>query len=431
MNRNFLYTSALLIAGGFLFHACSTPDSIGIEVQPEGSVPGVYFTDTITLEANTVIEDSLRSDEAVAAFNLVGSYTDPVFSLSRASFYSEIHLPNGNYSFGSNPILDSVVLSLAYADYYGDTTTPMQIEVFQTDEKMYVDSGYYTHNSLLLGQMLYSGMVDVRPKDSIEVSGALRGPHLRLALDSTFGADFITSAAANFTDNTIFTDYFKGIHVKASDVTAVNQGVIMSFDLRSSLTKLTFYYKNGTDTTQKAAYFEVSSTCSRFNHFEHDYSMATFGNSFPVPGDDRLYVQSMSGVKVRITFPYLKNFAINGPVAINKAELVISTLDNSEYENHQNLLVFGVDSAGKEALIPDLLESSGYYGGGYTETDNTYKFNLARYIQRVISGKTATDYGVSLIGSGGATSAFRTIIPGTSPSSGNRIKLNLTFSKLD
>ena len=61
------YFPALLIAGGFLLNSCSKPDDLGIEVQPVGDVPGVYFTDTLTVIAETIKEDSLRSDEAVAA----------------------------------------------------------------------------------------------------------------------------------------------------------------------------------------------------------------------------------------------------------------------------------------------------------------------------------------------------------------------------
>ncbi len=420
------------ISGGLMFVSCSEPDSVGFEVLPQSDIPGVFFTDTITVEAVTIAEDSLRSDEAVASFNLAGSYTDPVFGLSRASFYSQIRLPNNNtnFTFGTNPVLDSVVLTLTYADFYGDTLTPMQMEVFQTEESMVIDSNYYTNDELMLGQMLFSGTVDVRPKDSVMVSGALRAPHLRLRLDDAFGNSFLNAGNANFIDNNAFISYFKGIHVRTADVTAAGQGVIMSFNLLATTSKLTFYYTNSSGSTQQAAYFEINSGCPRFNRMGHDYTVAEFGNTFPVSGNNRLYIQSMSGVKVRLKFPHLLNFALNGPVAINKAELVIPVIESTTYANHQNLLVFGVDSAGKEALIPDLLESINYYGGSYTTADKNYKFNIGRYVQQLVSGRTAVDYGLSLISSGGSVNAFRTVIPGlTDP--GGSIRLRITYSKLN
>ncbi|MBL0339664.1 MAG: DUF4270 domain-containing protein [Bacteroidetes bacterium] len=423
---------AMLLAGVLTLNSCSEPDSVGIEVQPEGDIPGLFFTDTITIDASTVIEDSLRSDEGVAAFNLAGSYTDNVFGLSRASFYTQFFLPNNstNFSFGTDPILDSVVLTLAYADYFGDTLTPMNLEVLQLEELMVIDSNYFTNKSLTTGQQLFSGTIEVRPKDSLDVDGGLRPPHLRLKMDNAWGTAFITSGNANFLSNDAFKSYFKGIQVKASDITAEDDGCVMSFNLLAAMSKMAFYYKNGTDTTQIKAYFEVNSGTPRFNHFEHDYTLADFGNTFPVSGADKLYVQSMSGVKVRLKFPHIRNLSAISAVSINKAELVLPVEDNTLYRNHTNLIVFGVDSAGAEALIPDLLESSSYYGGAYSATDKIYKFNIGRYIQRLVSDPSKDDFGISLVSSGGAINGFRTIIPGT-VATGSKIQLRITYSKLD
>ncbi len=431
-NINWLY-AAIIIAGVLAIVSCSEPDSVGIEVQPAGDQPGLFYTDTFTIEASTIIEDSLRSDENVAALNLVGSYTDNVFGLSRASFYTQFRLPNNatNFTFGTDPVLDSVVLTLAYTDYYGDTLTPMTMEVLRLEEAMVIDSNYYTNDVVVTGQQLLAPtVVSVNPKDSVLVDEVLRIPHLRLKLDQTWGTEFLTSGDANFTDNNVFVNYFKGLTVRAADVTSVDQGCIMTFNLNASMSKMTFYYKNGTDTTRKTANFEVNSNCPRFNHYEHDYTLAGFGNTFPVPGGNQLYIQAMSGVKARIKFPFIRNLNALGSVSINKAELVLAVEDNSLYKNHTNLLVFGVDADGKEALIPDLLESSSYYGGSFSTTDNNYKFNLARYIQRLVSNNTLNDYGLSIVSSGGAISAFRSIIPGPA-SNGSKLQLRVTYSKLD
>ncbi|MDQ3049310.1 MAG: DUF4270 domain-containing protein [Bacteroidota bacterium] len=422
---------ALLLAGGMTFAACSEPDSLGIEVQPKGDQPGVFFTDTVTIHATTIREDSLRSDEAVAAFNLAGSYTDPVFGMSKASFYSQLRLPNNNtnFTFGNTPVLDSVVLTMAYADYYGDTLMPLFMEVLQLSEQLVFDSTYYTNDVLTTGATLYSGTIEAHPKDSVLVNGTLRAPHLRLRLPDAIGNDFLNAGNAIFADNSTFTNFFKGIHVRTNVVNG--GGLILSFNLKASMSKLTVYYRNAGNPTTISANFEINSECPRFNNYEHDYTTAIFGAVFPVSGNDKLYIQSMAGLKVRFSFPYIKNFASNGAVSINKAELVIPVLDNAApYTNHQALLTFGVNDKGAEAIIPDILESSSYYGGAFSTITSDYKFNIGRYVQRLISGKIATDYGLSLVSSGGAVNAFRTIIPGTT-GSGNKIKLRLTYSKLD
>ncbi|MFN5324101.1 MAG: DUF4270 domain-containing protein [Bacteroidota bacterium] len=409
--------------------SCTEPDSIGVELLKDDE-PGVFYTDTFTLDCKSIREDSLRTDEFSAAFNLAGSYTDTEFGLTVAGFYSEIRLPNNssNFSFGSDPALDSVVLTLAYADYYGDTTSPMNFRVFETDDKMFLDTVYFSNDTLNLKRSIFSGQVNIRPKDSVVVNGVKRAPHLRLKLDQTFGNDLLTAPSSSLSNNSAFIDFFNGIYVTAD---AATNGSISSFNLLASLSKLTFYYKNGSDTTSRTADFEINSGCSRYNRFYHDYSLGLMGGAFPIAGQSRIYIQSMSGTKARIKIPNLSSLSMDGPVAINKAELVIPVIENGSLKNHNALLLFGVDSSGSEAFIPDIFESPNYYGGTFDGIANAYRFNINRYVQKVVSNQVSNDYGLSLVASGGAINAFRTIIPGPATPTGSKIRLIITYSKFD
>ena len=154
--------SVFFIAAALLT-SCSDPSTVGIDLVPDATGGTTFYTDTITIETSVIREDSLKTDESLALFNLAGSYTDPVFGLSRASFYAQFRLPNNNanFSFGSSPVLDSVVLTLAYADYYGDTVTQQQFEVYRLDESMFKDSSYYSNDALLYGDQLFTGLVFV------------------------------------------------------------------------------------------------------------------------------------------------------------------------------------------------------------------------------------------------------------------------------
>jgi hypothetical protein len=435
MIKNFKWQlPALVVAASGLFMAsCSEPDSVGIEVQPASDQVQVYYTDTITIEANTVREDSLRSDEGVATLNLAGSYTDPVFGFSRAYFYSQVRLPNNNtsFSFGTDPGLDSAVLTLAYADYYGDTLTPMNFIVERLTETLLLDSNYYTTNVRTTGEELFNGSVNIYPKTGVSVSGGVKDPHLRLLLNGTFFTDNFmgTDDVSILADNAAFINFFNGIKVSTTDVTTAGSGNIAAFNLTAAMTKLTLYYHNTTG-TGLTANFEINSQCPRFNHFDHDYSSAAFGNVFPLNGNDKIYIQSMAGLKARLKFPTIKSLNDSGSVSVNKAELVLPVTENSVYRNHSSLLVLGVDEKGAETLIPDILESASYYGGNYSSAENNIKFNITRYIQKILSGVTVTDYGLSLISSGGAVNGYRSVILG--PLSGsNKMQLRITYSKLN
>jgi hypothetical protein len=424
---NWLWTAII----GLSVAACTEPDTTGIDVQPASDQIKVFFTDTMTLDVQTIREDSLQSDEVTASLNLLGSYTDPVFGLSRAGFYTQIRLPNNNtnFSFGDSPVLDSIVLTLAYSDYYGDTITPQQIEVWRLSEMMYKDTNYFSNDAITVSDQLFAGTVDVRPKDSVDLGGVNKAPHLRLKItNAALISEFQNESSSSFTDNSAFTSFFKGVYVKALDITSAGSGCIMSFNLLSSMSKFTIYYSNSSADSLEAN-FEINSDCPRFNHFEHDYSTSAFGNTFPIPGTDKIYIQSMSGLKARIKIPHLSNLFALGPVAINKAEVTIPVEDNSVFGNHQTLLLFGLDSAGKEVITADFLESATYYGGTYSSTDKVYKFNIARQLQRLLSNGFP-DYGMSLVSAGGAVNGYRTVIPGTLRT-GDKLILKITYTKLN
>ncbi|MBK7968676.1 MAG: DUF4270 family protein [Bacteroidetes bacterium] len=260
--------SAFLVAGSLAIAACGEPDAIGIEVQPQGDNINVFYTDTVTLDVTTIREDSLVTDEKVASLNLAGSYFDPVFGIHNASFFAEVKLPNNNsnFSFGTSPVLDSVVLTLGYSDYYGDTLSPMNYQVFRLTENMIADTSYYSNDQIAFSDQLFNGTVTISPKDSVELGTSTFAPHLRLRLDQNFGDAMLAADVSNYLDNAAFVNFFKGIHVKTAPAAGVNSGNIASFNLLASISRLTFYYSNSTG-TGLTANFEINSTSSRFNNY--------------------------------------------------------------------------------------------------------------------------------------------------------------------
>jgi len=413
-------------------HACNEPSDVGLNVQPAGDAIGLIITDTFTLEVTSVEQDSLRTDESAAALNLLGRYFDPIFGISKSSIYTQFRLPNNNnnFSFGDSPVLDSIVLTLEYKGYYADSTSDQQIEVYRLDEDMEIDSNYFSNSTVLSGQQLFNGLVEINPIDSVDLGGVNRSPHIRLKLDDALGNEFLDDAnAASFLDNESFIQFFKGVQVKTVDMPGSGTGTIAYIDLLASLSKLSLYYSNLTGDSL-VANFEVNGFCSRFSNFNHDYSVASFGNVFPIPGDNKAYLQSMAGLKTKILIPNLRNIISDGLVSINKAEMVFPVEDITDlYPPHASTILLAVDSAGKDVLLVDILESGSYYGGNYNFVDNTIRFNIARHIQRLLSNDV-DNYGLSLISVGGSTNAFRTVIAG-SERTDSRMYIEITYSKLD
>jgi len=92
----------------FFFNACEEPDIIGMEIQPDNDTFNIVFSDTTSIISYSEIEDSVRSDETPD--NLLGSYKDPVYGTSLASFITQVRLSSNDVSFGTTPIFDSLIL---------------------------------------------------------------------------------------------------------------------------------------------------------------------------------------------------------------------------------------------------------------------------------------------------------------------------------
>jgi hypothetical protein len=181
------------------------------------------------------------------------------------------------------------------------------------------------------------------------------------------------------------------------------------------------------------------SSVARFSHFNHDFStvdanLAAQLSANPPKQNDVAFIQSMSGVQTKIEFPYIMNWLKHGPIAIDKAELVIkadltATYQLDTFAAPPQLVLFGINDDGTEFSLPDLAEGVAYYGGIYNPTAHEYRFNIGRYVQQVLIGKLHNN-GLHLLASNGAIKANRIVIGGGGKSSPYQMKLNMTYTKL-
>src|SRR5260221_2250852 len=410
--NNFFRLTTYLIAGVIFLNSCSDPDIIGLDIQPPGDKINLVYTDTTKVTAYTVREDSLRTDE-VSQY-LLGSYADSGFGRTDASISAQVLLPSLNVNLGSALSLDSVVLTLAYNGYYGDTTTAQMFHVYQLTEDMHLDTGYYSNRAFSYNPVeLGSVTIAPSPHDSVMVNGVNTAPHLRIALTIALGNALLQmSSDSNLTTNEHFLSLFKGLYIKTDPINS--GGGIFYFNLLASQSKLTLYYQNAAADSQSFSFIFTASS-ARMTHFVHDYSSLPIQQQLndSTNGDSLVYVQAMAGVKTKIRFPNLKNLLAGGMVAVNKAELEITVAGNSDNRLAvpDKLLVLGIDASGHPVFLPDQFETTGYYGGTYDATTKKYKFNIARYVQNVLTGDLQ-DYGLYLAISGGVVQANRTILDG-------------------
>jgi hypothetical protein len=420
----FFRCPVFIILFSLFFTGCKKDNNIGLDVQPESDRLDVIYQDTVTLRVFTMPEDSVSTDERT--YNLLGSYADPVFGLSRAEIMTQVRISSNNVTFGTNAAADSVVLYLDYQDYYGepsDTLDPQQIFVYELTKDIYKDSSYYSNldpAAFFTAGTETAVTYTPRPGDSV----------LAIKLSDDYAQRIIAAGGTDvLLDNDHFLNVFKGLYLATNQLSA--GGSIVSFNLLSASTKMVLYYHNDSD-PDITYNLLINSNCARINLFKHDYTGTAISNLLLGGLQDTLaYIQGGCGLRAKIVFPYISSFSSSSSCAIIKAELVVNlaSSDLITYPPPEGLSVRAISADGSLEVIPDdpLYMGVAYYGGSYDDASGQYKINITRYVQQLVSGQHGNT-GLYLFPASTRISMDRAVI--TSGMNSNRMKLLITFARL-
>ena len=412
-----------------LFASCKKDqDELGIGLQPADQLLQLFQTDTLTLKASTVKEDSLRTDGL--SLSLIGNYLDPEMGQTRSSFNTQLRLSTSEQDFGSNPSLDSIVFTMVYAGGFYGSLGEQLYSVTEITEDMYLDSAYYSNQSFerssteLVGlgkgyqKFDLSGYVTLANGDSIP-------PHLRLRLSDDFGNYMMNLGSDAYASNDNFLTYFKGLHVESLS----DDGGVAPLDLLSGNSRVRLYYHNDTDTSSFD--FSINNQSARTEEFDHDFMgpVMLLGDGEEIDASQTGYVQAGASSKVRIDFPTIMDLNDYDGRTVNRAELVVPVEDtyDGRYALPSLLFLLTEDEDGNLVGLPDQLSSSVNIGGAYNSTRDAYVFNISRYVQNLLNGEQALN-SVYLVSNNASVSVNRVLVNGPESLSDNQMRLILTFS---
>jgi hypothetical protein len=417
-----------------LFASCKKESEVGIDVQPEEDIIGLYTTDTLTLVTSTWIEDSLRTDESPTA--VLGHMDDLYFGTTDASVYTQLVIPNNQTNVEFQPVsgvavLDSAVLTIAYKfDFYGDTTQQQSLSVYQMTDMLYKDSMYYSNQTKnIYPQSIGSLTFNPQPRSTVNGSA----PHIRIPINLSWAQQVFAQGVEGgaLETNADWLAFMNGIYIKPGS----SGGSLLYFNLIDTLTGLTLYYHSPSDTSEFT--FTVNSSTAYFSHYEHNYSGSLVEPYIGATGSVVNHVQANSGLKTKIEFPFLNDWYNNlgYEAAINKAELVIfgdESQASDDFPLNTRMFLTSIDSIGKEHLIIDMFETTSYYGGSLNTSTNTYKFNIARHIQSMLTGPMQNN-GLYLKEIFGTENGRRAVLHGSSPlvDPAKRMYLRLTYTRIN
>jgi len=439
-NRRYLSACLSAVILISLFTACNDkPDKVGLGLQPADAELSVVFDESAGLTSYSVREDSVRTDVNAIKTGMLGSMLDPVFGKTTGEIFSQFRLSENGQNFGDTPIFDSLILSLSYSSFYGDTMTSQTVRVFEISEDMNPDTTYYSNQAISdYGVEVAAYTFVPRPADSVQVGDDMERAQLRIPLSEEFALKIIDANTSVFEDNEQWLEFMKGLRITTDAVPA--GGGMLLFDMLETQTALTIFYRTGEPQDTLSFVFLSNSNCARFTGFDHNEYLdaspefkAQVLNGDTAAGNELFYLQSMGGVKAQLRLPDIEKFFEDGPVAINEAKLIFNIYDDgSELGPPPQLGLAMIDEDGDYVPLPDASEGTSYYGGILNMAKTKYYFRISQHVQRVLSGDTP-NYPLALLISGASFRANRTILYGSDAviNAENRMILEITYTKVN
>lgn len=430
-----------------LFSCKKDPYEIGYDLLPPSDTLNVNTTDTISVEAFSVMQDSVRTDKHASL--VMGSILDPVFGKITSSFYTNVKLSDESPDFGKNPVLDSLVLMLFHAGYYGDTLTQQNVKVYEIAEDLVYDSVRFSNQSLSYYPTLLANQNFIpNISDSIQIGDTKYPPHLRINLSNQtnyLGNKILTAPSSALQSNSAFIKFFKGLYVTAAPVN--NRGALLNFSISGNVSKLMVYFHDGDNPANDSLNFSLvlNESCGRFIHTDHhgyidaDHDLKQqILNHDSARGSEKLFLQGMGGVKVKVKFPYFSQFALGNIVAVNDAILELKNYETDTiYAPPPSLMLVRQDSAGRIGYLVDEGEGASYFGGIYNEKTRSYFFRITQHMQNILQNSYKNKFDLYLMVNSPIKSSIspnRIVLNGTNPQvpgpTSGRFRLKMTYTVL-
>lgn len=394
MNSLHQYTKWLLASlctTAILFFLGCDGRNIGKEVLPPGDLISIKYTDTVGVVFNTHKLDSVPTYGT--DLHIFGNYIDPVFGRISASTYAQFRIPGTQLKFGSPDSLrlDSVVLTIGIAGYFGRFETPQQLVIHAITQNWDTIS-YASDDTLKVDRSIDLGKGYVYNKTG---SGSLR--NMRIKLDNSIGEKILFAPTDSLVDNATFLKYFKGLYISSKDIqnfTSREPGATYYASLQSADTKLTLYYSKksattGLFSTQATYSLIVTGASKQFHNIKRtDYESRLLGQELNAQPRPHVYEFIQSGALIlnTVKFPSLKNL---GRIGINKAELILKVdpaylgakIGTTYRYLPPSIDVYTPDSTG---LKPNTIVVFNVIP--YDATLGGYAIPLTNYVQRVLNG---------------------------------------------
>jgi len=434
-----------IISVALFFWGCTKLDTttLGADLIPE--VDNVNtFADTLDIITTQGAFEGTFKDTTKLSLTeeyAIGKVNDPLMGGTNAKLFLQIKPPYYPYVIGkakydSIVSADSVVLCLSYKAFWGDSTQPVTLQVYEISEDAHGEwDSVFTYRTINYEPLLNNAIsapktIDIRNlKDYIKVGKTDSiNNQIRIKLsnafrDSLFKRD--TSRNKAFSADSLFRFFNNGFAVIANSGNA-----LMYVNLLEDKTRLELHYKRKYRSSVDSPYSATVDTAYNSFYFNSGLQGETVRrssvankilrsrNALP-DGSQELYLQTTPGTFANLEIPDLSNLSNR---IVHRAEIQIQqipdVINDKTYAESSYMYLDLVDSGVNKwkPIYFDLNPGSYYdsdfktaglpyfpsngevdinYFGGYLRkkvdagvTQAYYNINITRYIQQLLTKRT-------------------------------------------
>ena len=346
-------------------YSCQNEESlIGNSFLNSGEYSLEKYMGDISISSHSLIDDSVS---ASSPRSLLGSYLDPLFGQTDASFSFQIKLPANNMSFNAQSIQD-IYLNIPYVDFYGHN------DINPNDIVFSINVSELTENiEPLTNLYINSDEVDFSANIITSINKTLSdiqsSNNLTLNLtESGFGLNEILNLDQEYLENNdAFLTAFNGFKIEVSPIKSIDGGIMYLESISdSAFLHVEYINMEGSIDTIN---FEMGSQ-KRFNHSIHDYNNTTI-----LADTTMISLQAMGGTFCNIEIEGVSDLKDQQYIAANSAELIMSVHeDNGAFPLPESLLLLHEGTNSSETIV------------GYLDSlSNDYKFDMTSVIERIIT----------------------------------------------
>jgi len=283
-----------------MFFSCNDDlTDLGVGIRPLSDSISIG-TDVFNVTTKSVAVESIisRPDSF-----LLGSFYDEKFGTLQADILAQLQGPiDANLPDVPNAVADSARLYLYCRSWFGDSYSPMEVNIYELNKKTFdystpyptnLDPTIYTDHSNLIGQRRFSAK-DAQKMRSDSTSIVFK-------LTDSFKDRLKALVSTKFTTDTAFLNKFKGIQITSSYGTSTMLNI-------SNIDLMYFYHytyqKPGStklDTVNNVIHFPANSEVRQVNRFVRT-NTAEIIKSIP---DSVNYISSPSNIQTQVKIPLM------------------------------------------------------------------------------------------------------------------------------